>query len=234
MTDACSNSVCTCASKNVPNGRQNGGFYGGLACAPPPPFVVGKNANGVAFGVCVWRFDVRFQGQTRRAPDATNAALSAAVVCARAHARPQPHAWPRPRAASSWHGDARALVFIPRANPRAVRSSYAPALAMCALEEDRQRATTTTTHTTTTAAAAHTRDRHGDCRFDGPFGAFLLPKCKRRCNTRLSSKYGVFANYAAVVVVFVVVVVSRSLPSSRSRVLITVVGIRLRSMRLCL
>ena len=32
-----------------------------------PSGVVGKNANGVAFGVCVWRFDVRFQGQTRRA-----------------------------------------------------------------------------------------------------------------------------------------------------------------------
>ena len=78
--------------------------------------IEGKNTNGVCVFVCVWRFVVRFQGQTR-APNATNAAPSAAQ---------QPHARPRPRrAASSWHGDAHALV-----NPRAVRGSYAPALAM--------------------------------------------------------------------------------------------------------
>ena len=56
-----------------------------------PEPIEGTNANAVCVCVCVWCFDVRFQGQTR-APNATNAAPSAAIVGARVH-----HAQPQPR-----------------------------------------------------------------------------------------------------------------------------------------
>ena len=134
---------------------------------PSTTRVVGKNANGVAFGVCVWHFDVQFQGQTRCGRRHKRRTTCVVVQsCSRAVVRSCDRAVVRSCGRAVVRSCGRAVVLRVSVGENALESiwlgykhsridrSRMPTTVISTrdLEEGRLRDTTTTTNTTTTAA----------------------------------------------------------------------------------